>query len=364
MGNGGGSDMGQDGDTVPAERSSRAAAAPSATQGNWSVPACCSCHQDRQWPLPHVTHSLPSVPRPPPHQVAVLCKAALWSSIVFCVNPWGTVVGCPSPVLLLPREVRRARGVSGVPGTRLQWQIAAGEDGDMLGKATQLPPSPSPSPPHRVPALSKMVLRSLVVFPVVPGGWRGTVLGCPAPVLVEVGRTTEGSGLPGMGLRHKAPPVRPAARRGVLVLLQFPFPDAAPSSFCFSCSLGSPWVGPPRLVGEPRELRSPVCSSQPVFPYRMPPAVASPVWGLPGRLVPDVLGAGTMGPWGPGSPRTRLGRGHREHRIGPSLSPLHWLDAEPGAHPSTLLSHQGPRPFPVLPHATGLLLLALWHPNP
>lgn len=152
-------------------------------------------------------------------------------------------MGCPSPVLLLPREVRRARGVSGVTGTRLQWQIAAGEDGDVLGIATQLPPSPSP--PHRVPALSKMVLRSLVVFPVVPGGWRGTVLGCPAPVLVEVGRTTEGSGLPGMGLRHKASPVRPAARRGVSVLLQFRFLTQPPALSASPAHWGAPGLGHP-----------------------------------------------------------------------------------------------------------------------
>lgn len=64
---------------------------------------------------------------------------------------------------------------------------------------------------HRVRVLGKVFLGSLVLFSVVPGGWRtGTVVRCPPPVLLhpmEVGGAGERPGVPGTG----RVPVMPAS---------------------------------------------------------------------------------------------------------------------------------------------------------
>lgn len=111
-------------------------------------------------------------------------------------------MGSPSPVLLVPIAVIRVREGSGLTEPRLQ--IPTSEDSGTLGIATQLP-SPWPTSPYRVPALSEAILRSLVTFFIVPGWWLEAVVGCPSPVLLihmEVSRTREG--LPGIRLQRMA----------------------------------------------------------------------------------------------------------------------------------------------------------------
>lgn len=69
-------------------------------------------------------------PQPPaPHRVPDLFKV-LRSLVVFPVTPvwWGgTAVGCPSPILLIPREVVMAREGFRGWGPGLQQRIMAGE---------------------------------------------------------------------------------------------------------------------------------------------------------------------------------------------------------------------------------------------
>ena len=82
-----------------------------------------------------VATQLPAPDPPPPHWVPVLSEAILRSLVAFSIIPrgWrGTVVRCPSPVLV-PMEVSTATEGSGIAAAGLQGQITAGEDGSSLG---------------------------------------------------------------------------------------------------------------------------------------------------------------------------------------------------------------------------------------
>ena len=247
------------GDAATAERRSWAAAAPSTAQGNLSP---CTVLVTRAvngpclispTPCPQSRSRCHPPGPPPPHPAPALSEAVLRSSVVFSVIPrgWrGTVVGCPSPVLLVLTEVGRAREGSGVPGSGLQWQIAAGEDGGTLGVAIQLPPTPAHLPLTRRQPSPKQSSGPRLSSPLAQGGGGGQSRGAHLlSSLFPWKSAGPGKGLEsqGPGCNGKLPPVRTAARWGVLVLLRFPLPAMALSSFCPSCSQRSPWLWPPQM---------------------------------------------------------------------------------------------------------------------